>query len=118
MKRKARLHVATWKKLRRYLVEDYYPLSAQPGDLESWSGWQFQDPKDQSGFIQTFRTRTADATHRFALHKLDENARYRFTDAYSMESSEMTGLDAMTSGFAVTQEPMSSKVLTYAKILE
>jgi hypothetical protein len=72
IKRKARLHVATWN-------------------------------------------RTAGATHCFPLHKLDEHARYRFTDAYSMESSEMTGLEAMASGFAVTQEPMSSTVLAYAK---
>lgn len=113
MKEKARLHVQVWKGLRRYLLEDYYPLSSQPGDLKSWSGWQFQDPKDGSGFMQTFRTRTADTAHRFAIHKLKKRARYLFTDAYSMESMEMTGEAAMTQGVEVTQEPMTSKVLLY-----
>ena len=113
-KRQARLHVETWKALRRYLVEDYYPLSDQPGDLRSWSGWQFHDPKDQSGFVQTFRTNTSDAAHRFMPQGLDETARYRFKDAYGMQSFEITGAEAMTKGIEVTQAPMSSRVLTYS----
>lgn len=118
MKQRARLHVETWKKLRHYLLEDYYPLSAQPADLESWSGWQFQDPKDQSGFIQTFRSKTADAAHQFFIKKLDERARYRFTDLYSAESFEMSGLTAMIKGIEITQVPMSSRVFTYEKVAE
>jgi alpha-galactosidase len=117
MKNKARLHVRMWKRLRRYLLEDYYPLSAQPGDLQCWSGWQFHDPQDQSGFAQTFRTRTPDGAHRFVLRGLDENARYRFTDAYSGETFDMTGRVAMTDGIEVMQEPMSSTVLTYERSL-
>lgn len=116
MRQKARFHVKTWKKLRRYLVEDYYPLSRQPDDLESWSGWQFQDPEDQSGFIQTFRTRTPSATHRFFIHKLDEKARYRFTDMDGMASFEVLGSTAMTKGVEIEQVPMSSKVFMYEKI--
>jgi hypothetical protein len=88
-------------------------LSAQPGDIESWSGWQFQDPQDQSGFIQTFRTKTPDATHRFAAYGLDEQARYLFSDAYVGKSFEMTGSVAMKQGIDVTQTPMSSTVLIY-----
>jgi len=118
MQQKARLHVEIWKKLRHYLIEDYYPLSDQPRDLESWSGWQFQDPKDQSGFIQTFRTQTSEAAHRFFIQKLDEKARYRFTDAYGTESFEVAGSTAMTKGIEIIQAPMSSRVFTYRKTLE
>lgn len=116
MKQMARQHVETWKRLRRYLVEDYYPLSAQPGDTVSWSGWQFQDPNDQSGFVQTFRTNTADATHRFVIHKLEEQAHYRFSDVYGGEIIEVTGSTAMTEGIEVVQEPMSSRIFTYRKL--
>lgn len=116
MKRKALLHVETYKKLRRYLIEDYYPLSAQPADVESWSGWQFQDPKDQTGFVQTFRTKTPDAAHRFLIHKLEERARYRFTDVYSKEVFELTGSKAMTEGIEVKQAPMSSRIFMYQKV--
>lgn len=113
MQEKARLHVQTWKKLRRYLVEDYYPLSDQPGDLKSWSGWQFHDPGDQSGFIQTFRATTRAAQHRFFPRGLDGSARFRFTDAYTGETFSISGTVAMAEGIEVTQAPMSSRVLTY-----
>src|SRR5262249_5952602 len=93
MRQKARHNVAIWKSLRRYVVEDYYPLSAQPADLQSWSGWQFLDPKDQTGFIQTFRTNTVDPRHRFTLQKLDKGARYELTEVYSGERVELTGAD-------------------------
>jgi alpha-galactosidase len=113
MKEKARGHFAVHKKIRRYLVEDYYPLSEQPGDLKSWSGWQFNDPLDRSGFVQTFRTHTPDATHRFFLKGLEEQARYRFIDAYTAEEFELIGSTAMAQGIAVTQAPMTSSVLSY-----
>lgn len=116
MKEKTRLHTATHKKIRRYLMEDYYPLSAQPGDMSSWSGWQFQDPKDQSGFIQTFRTKTTDEIHRFVIHKLESQARYRFTDAYGEEFFDVKGSTAMTAGVAIKQATMSSRVFTYRMI--
>lgn len=117
-RKKAILHVETWKKIRRYLVEDYYPLSEQPGDLKCWSGWQFLDPKDQSGFIQSFRTQTAEAKHRFFVKGLEDQGRYRFTDTYSADTFEMTGKAAMQSGIEFVQEPMTSKVFTYIKISE
>lgn len=110
-----RRHVEVWKTLRRYLIEDYYPLTAQPDSLTSWSGWQFHDPQDQSGFMQTFRTDTADATHRFFPRGLDEAGRYRFTDAYSAASFELIGGQAMSQGIEVTQDAMSSRVFKYKR---
>jgi alpha-galactosidase len=116
MKERVRRHVAVHKTLRRYLLEDYYPLTPQPGDLESWSAWQFHDPVDHSGFIQTFRTRTADAMRRFTMRGLDARARYRFTDAYSGETFEVIGSEAMGPGVRVEQAPMSSRVFIYQSL--
>lgn len=115
MKRRARQHFDTWKSLRRYLMEDYYPLSGQPRDVETWSGWQFHDPSDQSGFVQTFRTKTIDAKHRFIVYGMDMQAQYLFSDVYSTETIEMSGGDAMTKGLEVAQAPMSSRVFTYRR---
>jgi hypothetical protein len=116
VKSEVRRHVDVWKTLRRYLIEDYYPLGEeQPRKLESWSGWQFQDSADHSGFIQTFRTKTPDSKHRWLLKGLQDGARYRFEDAYSRQSFEVLGEVAMTEGIELTQEPMSSRVLTYKK---
>lgn len=114
----ARVHVDAWKELRRYLVEDFYPLSDQPRDAESWSGWQFHDPADQSGFLQAFRMKTSDAVHRFPLHKLDPRVVYRFTDVYSKKAFEVTGAKAMTEGLEFNLAPMSSRVFTYKKVSE
>jgi alpha-galactosidase len=115
-RQKAQRHVAIHKELRRYLMEDFYPLGDQPVDLKSWSGWQFLDPVEQAGFIQTFRTKTPESTQRFAIHKLDEGKRYRFSDPYSAQAFEITGQAAMTYGIEVTQEPMSSRVFRYERI--
>lgn len=118
MKRKAKLHVKTWKSLRRYLVEDYYPLSSQPGDLKTWSGWQFHDPMEQSGFIQAFRTKTPDSRHRFNVRGLEERSRYLFSDAYGGETIEISGSQAMTEGIEVALEPMTSTVYVYRRIAD
>jgi alpha-galactosidase len=116
MRQQARRHVTAWKALRRYLVEDYYPLSDQPRDVESWSGWQFNDPKDRSGFVQSFRTNTTDAAHRLLVKGLDERERYRFTDLYSGESFDLQGTVAMKNGIEFKQAPMTSRVFPYRKV--
>jgi len=116
LKRQAREYVRTWKRLRHYLVQDFYPLSPQPADMTSWSGWQFHDPKDQSGFIQSFRTRTPDSEHRFITKGLEVAATYRFEDPDSKQSFELSGAAAMTEGINVTQRPMSARTYIYKRI--
>lgn len=116
MKEKARLHVSVWKKLRRYMMEDYYPLTAQPGDLSAWSAWQFHDPADQSGFVQAFRPNALPASHRFFLRGLAAERSYRLADAYGGEVFEISGTIAVNEGIEITQEPMRSTVLMYEPV--
>jgi alpha-galactosidase len=52
--------IRRYKEIRRYLVEDYYPLFDRDQDPQYWKeyrldGWQFHDPKDDSGFFLVFR---------------------------------------------------------------
>jgi alpha-galactosidase len=47
--------IRRYKEIRRYLVEDYYPLFDRAQDPQKWDGWQFHDPKDGSGFFLVFR---------------------------------------------------------------
>jgi alpha-galactosidase len=51
----ARRMTAEFKELRRFLVEDYYPLFDYSADPKSWDGWQFHDPKRDEGFFLVFR---------------------------------------------------------------
>jgi alpha-galactosidase len=116
MKAMARRHVDTWKRIRRYLMEDYYPLTEQPRDLDAWVAWQFHDREDQSGFVQSFRNRSMEDGRRLVLRGLKPSARYAFTDEYGTERFEIDGSAAMTDGIEVTHDPMTSRVLTYRPI--
>jgi len=115
-RRRARLHVEVYKRIRRYLMDDYYPLTAQPKDLETWSGWEFQDPADGSGFVETFRANTPNDTYRFTLQNLDKRARYKFTDPYTGESFEISGGEAVERGLEMCQKPMSARVLIFNRM--
>lgn len=116
MQEMARKHVRVWKSLRRYLVADYYPLTTQPVEMESWSGWQFHDPADQSGFLQAFRTGTRDSTHKFFPRGFDIGSSYRFVDLYDGSTWTLSGRQAMENGIEITQQRMSSRILKYHKI--
>jgi hypothetical protein len=56
------------------------------------------------------------SAHRFFAQGLGSHARYRFADAYSSQSFEVTGALAMAEGIEVEQAPMSAKVLAYRKV--
>jgi alpha-galactosidase len=116
MQEMARKHVNAWQRVRRYLVEDYYPLTSQPTDLMSWSGWQFHDPEDQSGFLQTFRTDARDTTRKFYPRGLDSKSSYRIVDVYDGSTWTLSGQQATEAGIEITQREMSSRILTYQKI--
>ena len=49
--------MATYRQLRDYYLEDFYPLSGD-GDItgkDKWVAWQFHNPTTNSGIIQAFR---------------------------------------------------------------
>jgi alpha-galactosidase len=113
MQRKARLEVDRFKDIRRYLVEDFYSLRGQPSDVNSWSGWQFHDPRDQSGFVQTFRIGAATADQRFVIYGLQDKTRYRFTELNTGQRFQISGAQAMNAGIDVKQPPNSSRIFVY-----
>lgn len=114
LQREASIHVRAWKKIRPFLVKDYYPLSDQPQNLRSWTGWQFHDPQRQAGFIQVFRDHDVEPQRQFLLHGLRESAHYRFADLYNpAEGFETSGKEAMIQGIHFTMDPMSSRALMY-----
>lgn len=116
MTQKLQRHVGIWKKLRHYLMEDFYPLSSQPQDLKSWLAWQFHDPTEQSGFIQTFRMKTTGSSQRFALHGLDASRRYRFVDLETEATFELPGTETLTYGVEIEQPMLSCRVLMYQQL--
>jgi alpha-galactosidase len=57
VKAQVKLEIARYKSVRRYLMEDFYPLFNTRG-LRDWDGWQFHDPNDSSGFLMAFRNQS------------------------------------------------------------
>jgi alpha-galactosidase len=113
LKAQTRKHVAIYKQLRRFLREDYYLLEPQAQNLESWSGWQFHDPKSDEGFVQAFRIRSQQGSHALFMKGLNPKLKYRFTDPYTGKSFDLSGAALTSKGVAFTLAPMSSSVLIY-----
>jgi alpha-galactosidase len=111
-----RKHVEAYKKVRRFLADDYYLLMPQARTLEGWEGWQFQDPKAQEGFVQAFRMRSPNASQKLVLHGLDTNARYEFSDVYTGKTFKISGNQLALDGLEFNLSQNSSQVLLYRRI--
>ena len=69
-------------RVRRYLVEDVYPLTKPSTSDDVWAAIQYHDPKTNSGILQVFRREGSpyeEAT--FKLCGLDATKAYTFEDA-------------------------------------
>jgi len=116
VKMQAAKHIAVFKKIRRFLLEDYYPLTLQSKDQKSWEAWQFHDPLTQEGFVQAFRLKSDEPSVHICLRGLQPGLRYRFTDSYSGESQEISGSVAMERGIEFRLTSDASQVLEYRKV--
>ena len=116
MRDQARKHFEVYKKIRRFLSEDFYLLAPQSRTLESWSGWQFHDPKTNEGFIQAFRIRSPEQKKRFLLRGLNAKSEYQFTDPYTGSTLKAAASRLASEGLEFDLPTMSSRVLTYREI--
>jgi len=107
-------HVDVFKRIRKYLCEDYYLLLPQARTLESWSAWRFHDPTTGEGFVQAFRVRSPEQTRSVILKGIDPKSRYQFSDPYSGETFEVHGAELTSGGLSLDLPPLSSRVLVYA----
>jgi alpha-galactosidase len=109
-------HVKVFKKTRRFLNEDYYLLGPQNRSLESWSAWQFHDPKADEGFVQAFRLGATEGSRRFVLRGLRPDVGYRFTDPYTGKTLERKGGTLLSQGLEFNLSQTSSQVWLYRKL--
>jgi alpha-galactosidase len=70
--------IATYKQVRPLLNADYYSLFTQQRPLDTWTGWQFNDPKKGEGFFVVLRPPESPyPSADIALKGLDPNATYK-----------------------------------------
>lgn len=106
-------YIALHQQLRRFLMEDFYPLTGQAGDDAGWAGWQFHEPSSGRGFVQAFRQNSLQATHRLKLYGLDRSKAYRFTDPVSGNSREVKGAEALLNGLEFRADLDGFELLIY-----
>lgn len=82
---------------------------------ESWSAWQFHDPRTGEGFVQAFRVRSPEQIRSVILKGIDPKSRYQFTDPYSGETFEVHGAELTSRGLSLDLPLLSSRVLIYRK---
>ena len=106
---------AIGKRIRKYLVKDYYLLAPQPRDLQAWEAWQFHDPDADEGFVGVFRDDSPEDVKRIALKGISRRAVYVFTDPYTGRKFQAAGAKAMAEGLEFRLAPKSSTLLTYSR---
>lgn len=107
--------MSVYKRIRKFLVKDYYPLTPQPRDIYAWEAWQFHAPDSDEGFVQVFRVESAKGSRHFALKALDPRASYQFSDPYSGKMFQTSGAIAISEGLEFRASKMSSQIFTYAR---
>jgi alpha-galactosidase len=84
--------VAIYKKLRPYMVGDFYPLFSHSGSEEVWFGYQFHRPDLKAGAAILFRReKSKDAKMVVPLRALDAKRSYEVSFEDTPEKQTMPG---------------------------
>jgi len=115
--------VATYKKLRPLLQADYYSLFKQQRGLETWTGWQFNDPEKGEGFIVVLRPPASPYDSATAqLKGLDSAASYKMMLVAGNSGEKVPTGNPVSAGevlandWSVKLEPQSFAIYRYEKV--
>lgn len=111
--------IQRFKKLRHFLVEDYYPLFGDyPADQTGWDGWQFHDPKKNEGFFLIFRPPVSPYTEAIIkLHGLDVSGQYTLSPAGPADIPKLITGQSLIDGMAVRiQTPRQALLVDYQPV--
>jgi alpha-galactosidase len=102
----------------KYLLGDFYPLTAHSLTLDVWVGWQFDRPELGGGMVQVFRRGESPyETARLKLRGLAPEAVYRLKDFDQAQSVDARGKDLMEPGLLVSlKQPRSSCIIRYQRV--
>jgi len=106
--------VAEYRRIARYLMGDYYPLTGYTLANDVWMAWQFDRPDLGGGVVQAFRR--ADSIYesaRLRLRGLDAGARYELTNLDGGPPQVMSGRELMDQGLPLTlaRRPQAATIM-------
>lgn len=106
-----------YKKSRKNLMGDFYPLVPQPSTSADWDAWQFHNPITDCGEVMVFKMRGERTEEKIRLRGLETGKSYRligFPDAYD---GTFAGDELMSDGLTVSL-PLadSAMIFSYSSI--
>jgi alpha-galactosidase len=110
--------VAEFRNAEKYLLGDFYPLTAWSLAKDVWVAWQYDRPEQGEGLVQAFRrTDSPYELARLKLRGLDAGSRYLVTDLDKPEAPQrFSGRELLEQGLPITlTTPRSSGLLTYSR---
>jgi hypothetical protein len=109
--------VAIYKKLRPYMLGDFYPLFPHSESESQWYGYQFDNPGLNAGCAILFRReKCSDANRSIKLNGVNPNATYVVTNLDTAKTAEVSGRDLLEKGLSVAiQSQPGSALIQYAK---
>ena len=103
--------VAIYKKLRPYMVGDFYPLFPHDASEEQWYGYQFNRPDLNAGYALLFRReKSADAAKQVCLKGLDPKATYAISFEDTPEKRTVVGKELANLKVEIASAPGSAIV--------
>ena len=106
--------VAIYKKLRPYMIGDFYPLFPHDASEEQWYGYQFHRPDLDAGFALIFRReKSPDATKETSFKGIDPKATYEISFEDTPEKRTVAGKEFANLTVEIASAPGS--VIVYYK---
>ena len=90
--------VAIYRKLRPFMVGDFYPLFPHSESDAAWFGYQFHRPDLNAGVVILFRRdKSPDVTRQVRLHAIDPKRSYdiRFEDTPEQRTARGSAMSAL-----------------------
>jgi len=99
---RARELLMEYLSVRDFYYGDFYPLTDYSQADDAWMAYQLDRPEQGDGLVVVLKRPNSPFTEAFLrLRALDPAVRYRFTNADSGESQELTGAELATDGLRV-----------------
>jgi alpha-galactosidase len=111
--------IAEGKRLRKYLLGDFYPLSEPSLSARDWCLFQYHRPAEADGVVFAFRRHESpDAIHACGLREIEPSATYEVTQfiSYSGETKKtMTGAELLKTNMEIQEKP-GSAIMEYRRV--
>ena len=109
---------AIYKKLRPYMLGDFYPLFPHSASEESWYGYQFHRTDMQAGMAVVFRrTKCAETTMPVKLNDVDPTAKYEITYEDTTDKAVVSAAGMSLCQVKIESAP-GSAILYYRRIAQ